>query len=125
MVAQEVISIWGGVRVPFTRRHAAYPVSMLILHPRDTSSVVKKLRHRDTTGCFKLIDPNSFRVPMSTPLLRDKTLNFCTRVYCVPAEAFTSVCVLSPPDSWIFYFIVYLGPDATFPAKKEKEKTHS
>ena len=78
------------------------------------------------TGWFKLKTPNSFRVKMSTPFLRDETLKFRTRVQCIPAEAFTNVFVhvFFPPDIWVLYFGGYLGfqgiPD--FQRKKKKKK---
>ena len=51
-----------------TRRHPAqHPVSVLILHPRDTSAVVSKLRHRDTTITAAAVYRNAAKRDNSLP----------------------------------------------------------
>ena len=68
--------------------------------------------------------PNSFRV-QNLHAVFEKTLDFCTRVWCVAAEPFTDIqrfCFFRHMFGLFCYFGYWVLKDPAFPAKKNKKQ---
>ena len=74
-----------------------------------------------TTGWFKHMTPNSFRVQCPRRFCEETLKFFCTRVWCAPAEPCTFFFFFLP-DIWGFYFFRYLGL-LRYPHFQRKNKT--